>query len=76
MPKSRSKRRRRRPPPKVKPKRSPAWFGSLLLVLLLGGVVVIVTHYLGVLPGGTQPYQLYIGLGLVTASLLLATQWH
>jgi len=42
----------------------------------LSGVGVIITHYLGVLPGGTQPYQLWVGLGLITVSFVVATQWH
>jgi hypothetical protein len=40
------------------------------------GVIVIVTHYLGVLPGGTQNYQLFVGLGLIAAAFVVATQWH
>jgi hypothetical protein len=76
MPKSRSKRNPRRPPPKTKPKQSPVWFGALFFALMGLGVLIIITHYLGVLPGGSQPYQLYIGLGLITAAFVLATQWH
>ena len=44
--------------------------------MLLAGVIVIITHYLGVLPNGTQPYQLWVGLGLISASFIVATQWH
>jgi len=80
MPKSRSKRVRRQPPPKAKPKSSPPWVGGLFFLLLVGGVVVIICHYLGVLPwpspGGTQPIQLWVGLGMITASFVVATQWH
>ena len=76
MPKSRSKRVRRQPPPKAKPKRSPVWVPALFFTLLVGGVMVIIAHYLGVLPGGTQPVQLFIGLGLISASFVVATQWH
>jgi hypothetical protein len=76
MPQSRSKRVRRQPPPKPKPKQSPAWVGGLFFTLLLGGVIVIICHYLGVLPGGTQPIQLWIGLGLISVSFVVATQWH
>ena len=76
MPKSRSKRVRRQPPPKAKPKQSPAWVGALFFTMLLAGVIVIITHYLGVLPNGTQPYQLWVGLGLISASFVVATQWH
>ena len=76
MPKSRSKRVRHHPPPKPKPKESPPWVGALFFVLILSGVGVIIAHYLGVLPGGTQPYQLWVGLGLITVSFVVATQWH
>lgn len=76
MPKSRSKRNSNQPPPKAKPKRSPPWFGALFFTLMGLGVIIIITHYLGILPGGTQPYQLYVGLGLITGAFVLATQWH
>jgi hypothetical protein len=76
MPKSRGKRERHQPPPKTKPKESPLWVGALFFTLLLSGVVVIITHYIGLLPGGTQPYQLWVGLGLISASFVVATQWH
>jgi hypothetical protein len=76
MPKSKSKRKRRQPPPKPKPKKSPPWLGALFFLLMGAGVALIITHYLGVLPGGTEPYQLYLGLGLISASFVLATQWH
>ena len=76
MPKSKSKRVQRQPPPKPKPKVSPPWVGALFFTLIGAGVIVIVTHYLGVLPGGTQNYQLFLGLGLIAASFVVATQWH
>jgi Cell division protein CrgA len=76
MPKSRSKRVRSQPPPKPKPKVSPPWVGALFFILLLGGVATIVAHYLGVLPDGTQGYQLWVGLGLISVSFVVATQWH
>jgi hypothetical protein len=76
MPKSKSKRVRRQPPPKPKPKRSPPWVGGLFFTLMVGGVAVIIAHYLGVLPNGTQPYQLWVGLGMISASFMVATQWH
>lgn len=76
MPKSKSKRVRRQPPPKENPKPSPPWVGGVFFTLLGLGVVIIVAHYLGVLPNGTQPYQLWVGLGLITASFVVATQWR
>jgi hypothetical protein len=50
--------------------------GAIFFTLLIGGVIVIISHYLGVLPNGTQPYQLWIGLGMISASFMVATQWH
>jgi hypothetical protein len=76
MPKSRSKRGKRQPPPKEKPKQSPLWVGVLFFTLIGVGVVVIIAHYLGALPGGTLAYQLWVGLGLIAASFVVATQWH
>lgn len=76
MPKSKTKRRRPQPPPKAKPKRSPAYVGALFFTLLLGGVVVIVGNYVQIFPGGTANWRLWYGLGLVTASFIVATRWH
>jgi hypothetical protein len=73
MPKSRGKRVRRQPPPKAKPKSSPPWVGALFFTLLAAGLITIIAHYLG---GATEPFQLWIGLGLISASFIVATQWH
>ncbi len=48
----------------------------LFFTMIAAGVIVIVSHYLGALPGGTQPYQLWLGLGLIASSFVVATQWH
>jgi hypothetical protein len=76
MPKSRSKRVSRQPPPKSKPKQSPPWVGALFFLMMAAGIVTIVSHYVGLLPGGTQPYQLWVGLGMILGAFLVATQWH
>ncbi|HWC13597.1 MAG TPA: cell division protein CrgA [Actinomycetota bacterium] len=73
MPRSKSKRTRRQPAPKPKPKKSPPWVGGLFFALLLAGIVTIIAHYLG---GGVRPFQLWVGLGLITGSFIVATQWH
>lgn len=52
------------------------WVGVLFFSLIGLGVVIIIAHYLDVLPGGTQPYQLWVGLGFIAASFVVATQWH
>lgn len=76
MPKSRSKRQRRQPPPKTKPKQSPPWIGPLFFLLLLTGVAIIVTNYLSLYGGTSQPYLLWVGLGLIAGALALSTRWH
>jgi hypothetical protein len=50
--------------------------GALFFILLGGGMIIILGHYLGLLPGNTQPYQLWLGLGLISVSFVVATQWH
>lgn len=52
------------------------WVGVLFFSLIGLGVVVIIAHYLDALPGGTQPYQLWVGLGFIAASFVVATRWH
>ena len=76
MPKSKSKRVTRQPPPKPKPKTSPAWVGALFFTLLLTGVVIIICNYIGLLPGENAAWALWYGLGLISASFVVATQWH
>ena len=76
MPKSKSKRVMHQPPPKPKPKVSPLWVPALFFTLIAAGVIIIISHYLGVLPNGTQPFQLWLGLGLIAGSFVVATQWH
>ena len=76
MPKSKSKRVTRQPPPKPKPKTSPLWVGALFFTLLLTGVLVIIFNYLGLLPGENAAWALWYGLGLISASFVVATQWY
>ena len=81
MPKSRQRQKRSTrpyaaPPPKKKPKSSPRWYGFLVLGLILAGVLVIVLNYMGAVPGGTQQHWLWIGLGVIAAGFVAATQWR
>ncbi len=76
MPKSKSKRVKRQPPPKPKAKKSPPWVGTSFFVLLLAGAAVIITNYMGVFEGGTVNSRLWYGLGLISASFVIATRWH
>jgi uncharacterized membrane protein YhaH (DUF805 family) len=75
MPKSRSKRKefRRHPPPKPKPKRSPWWVGALFFTLMGVGVLTIVLNYI-FWDGAAS--RLFLGLGLVASSFVVATQWN
>jgi hypothetical protein len=76
MPKSKSKRKQfqRQPPPKPKPKRSPVWLGPLFFTLMGLGVAVIITYY--VFLQGDPAWALWAGLGLISLSFVVATQWH
>ncbi|HLA91950.1 MAG TPA: cell division protein CrgA [Actinomycetota bacterium] len=81
MPKSRQRQKRSNrpyaaPPTKAKPKASPRWYGFLVLGLILAGVLVIVLNYMGAVPGGTQQHWLWIGLGVIAAGFVAATQWR
>jgi hypothetical protein len=76
MPKSKSKRVTRQPPPKAKPKSSPLWVGALFFTLLLTGVAVIICNYIALFPAENQAWILWYGLGLISASFVVATNWH
>ncbi len=81
MPRSRSRPRSRRrpyaaPPPKRRPRESPRWYGFLVLGLMAVGVAMIVLNYMGVMPGGSLPLWLWVGLGLIAGGFVAATQWR
>ena len=76
MPKSKSKRKRRQPPPKVNPRKSDPWVGALMMTLLLAGMVILILNYVDVFPGGAANWRLFYGLGIITASFVVATRWH
>ncbi len=75
MPRSKSKRRefRHQPPPKPKPKSSPWWVGALFFALMGLGVLTILVYYMR---GASPSYGLWLGLGLISGSFVVATQWH
>ena len=64
------------PPVPREMKVSPPWVPVLMFVLLGLGVAVIVLNYLGVLPGDTKNWYLVLGLGLITAGFITATNYH
>jgi len=55
---------------------SPRWVPVLMGILILLGVVCILLNYLDLLPGGASNGYLLIGLALITAGFITATQWH
>jgi hypothetical protein len=64
------------PPTPKSQKESPKWVPAIMFTCLILGVVVIVVNYLDVLPGGTTNWYLLVGLGLITAGFLTATQYR
>jgi predicted acyltransferase len=87
MPKSRSrsrsdeKRRYQLEPTKkaARPKPNPRWYAPAVLGVMLLGVVVIVLNYIWptVLPfihGKTNPYALFVGLGMIGVGFLGTTR--
>ena len=55
---------------------SPRWVPVLMFFLLGLGVVVIVANYLNLLPGDADNKYLLVGLGLITAGFVTATNYH
>ena len=50
---------------------------ALMFTCLLLGVAIVILNYLPhVLPGGTSNWYLLLGLGLITAGFVTATQYH
>lgn len=59
-----------------RPRSSPSWYGYLVLGFILLGVAVIVLNYMGLMPGGTEPLWLWVGLGCIGVGFVAATQWR
>ncbi len=55
---------------------SPTWVPVLMGALLIVGALLIILNYLDILPGGASNAYLLVGLGLITAGFVAATQWH
>ena len=64
------------PPVPSEYKVSPIWVPILMFTLLGLGMLVIFLNYLGVLPGDTSNMYLLVGLGLILAGIITATQYH
>ena len=64
------------PTPKSK-KVSPVWVPVLMFTCLGLGVIIILLNYVGLMPGGeANNWYLLIGLALITAGFLTATQYR
>ncbi|TMK88008.1 MAG: cell division protein CrgA [Actinobacteria bacterium] len=64
------------PTPKSK-KVSPKWVPAVMFICLGLGVVIILANYVGLMPGGdANNWYLLIGLALITAGFLTATQYR
>jgi hypothetical protein len=55
---------------------SARWVPFLMGGLLLLGAGVILLNYLNVLPGSVSNWYLLVGLGLISAGFVTATQWR
>ena len=62
---------------------SPWWVPALMFTFLGLGVIIIVLNYIGIVPGfipglpdDTSNGYLLIGLGLILAGIITATQYH
>lgn len=55
---------------------SPIWVPILMFTLLGLGLALIFVNYLGPLPGGTSNVYLLIGLVLILAGIITATNYH
>jgi hypothetical protein len=64
------------PPIPREQKVSPMWVPVLMFACLGLGVAVIVLNYLNMLPGEANNWYLILGLGLITAGFITATQYH
>jgi hypothetical protein len=64
------------PPVPKDVKVSPWWVPALMGGFLLLGALVILLNYVNVLPGSVTNWYLLIGLALITAGFVTATQWR
>ena len=64
------------PPVPKADKVSPKIVPILMFTFLGVGFLTILTNYVGVLPGGAKNLYLIVGLVLITAGFITATQYH
>ena len=68
--------RRYTPPIPASEKVSAPWVAPVMFTLLGVGALVIILNYIDVLPGGTNNWYLFGGLGLILAGIITATRLH
>jgi hypothetical protein len=68
--------RRYTPPVPQSEKVSPPWVAPTMFALLGVGALTIIVNYLDVLPGGTNNWYLFLGLGLILGGIITATKLH
>lgn len=64
------------PPVPKEVKVSPRWVPVLMFSLLGVGAVIIFLNYMGWLPGATDNWYLLVGLVLILAGIVTATNYH
>jgi hypothetical protein len=64
------------PPVPKDVKVSPRWVPVLMGGFLLLGALIILLNYVNVLPGSVTNWYLLVGLALITAGFVTATQWR
>ena len=64
------------PPIPVSEKVSPPWVAPTMFGLLGVGCLTIIVNYLDLLPGGTNNWYLFLGLGLILGGIITATRLH
>jgi hypothetical protein len=64
------------PPVPKDVKVSPRWVPALMATFLLLGALTILLNYVNVLPGSVTNWYLLVGLALITAGFVTATQWR
>ncbi len=64
------------PPIPKSQKVSPIWVPVLMFTFLVVGVAVIVLNYMNLLPGEASNGYLLLGLLLITAGFVTATNYH
>lgn len=64
------------PPVPMSDKVSPPWVAPTMFGLLGLGALTIIVNYLDLLPGGTNNWYLFLGLGFVLGGIITATKLH